>query len=96
MVRLTPRHCAVRSRLEENALSGTIPASLSSLTNLNWLCGRAFSANRERAPHAAPPRRSQRSQIQRAERFYPGVTEQPDQFDAYFSSAQWPLRRHSH
>jgi hypothetical protein len=57
--RLTPRRRAACSYLTNNALSGTIPASLSSLTNLQRLCGRARSARSERAPHAAPPRRSQ-------------------------------------
>jgi len=57
--RLTPRRRAARSRLDNNALSGTIPASLSSLTNLIYLCGRARGARIESAPHAAPPRRSQ-------------------------------------
>jgi len=62
-----------------NALSGTIPASLSSLTKLQYLCGCARGARSERVPHATPPRRSQRSQQQRAERHHPGVAEQPDQ-----------------
>ena len=48
-MRLTPRRCASLSELDNNALSGTIPASLSSLTNLQWLCGRARCARRERA-----------------------------------------------
>jgi len=77
--RLTPRRRAAHSYLFGNALSGTIPASLSSLTNLYYLCGRARGARRERAPHAAPPRRTQLSPIQRAERHHPGVAEQPDQ-----------------
>jgi len=74
-----PRRRAARSYLTHNALSGTIPASLSSLTNLQSLCGRARCARRKRAPHAAPPRRSQLSQQQLADRHHPGVAEQPDQ-----------------
>jgi hypothetical protein len=77
--RLMLRLLAARSDLPNNALSGTIPASLSSLTNLYRLCGRARVACRGCAPHAAPPRRSQLSHEQRAERHHPGVAEQPDQ-----------------
>jgi len=76
-VRLTPRCRAARSYLNNNALSGTIPASLSSLTNLWYLCGRVRGTRSERAPHAALPRRSQLPQQQRAERHHPGVAEQP-------------------
>jgi hypothetical protein len=51
---LTPRRRAARSWISNNALSGTIPASLSSLTNLQNLCGRARHTHCECAPHAAP------------------------------------------
>jgi len=77
--RLTPRRRAARSFLNNNALSGTIPALLGSLTDLYDLCGRVRGARRERVPHAAPPRRSQPSQQQRAVRLHPGVAEHPDQ-----------------
>jgi hypothetical protein len=54
--RASRRTCcrAARSSLSNNALRGTIPAALSSLTNLSELCGRVRGARLERAPHAAP------------------------------------------
>ena len=57
--RLTPRRRAARSYLFRNALSGTIPASLSILTSLTMLCGRVRVARRDGATHAATLRRSQ-------------------------------------
>jgi hypothetical protein len=69
--RLTQRRRAARSDIRSNALSGTIPASLSSLTNLQWLCDRAHGARRQRAPHATPPRRSQLRVQQRPLRRHP-------------------------
>ena len=46
---------------------------------VTYLCGRARGARIERAPHAAPLRRSQLAPMERTERHHPGVAEQPDQ-----------------